>query len=74
MSELQTVAIPQRRMTLPSEVFDDIATIEHDIRAFNGWAATLGPDELAVLSRLMFGPPSKVVRHDDGTTDYHWGR
>lgn len=54
-------------------VADGFITAERDRQAFNEYAASLDDNGLRALSMLMVGPPSTIVRHDDGTTEYQWG-
>lgn len=55
------------------EALDDWQSAERDRQAFDDWVATLTEKQGRALAMMLFGPPAKIVRHDDGTVDYTWG-
>lgn len=63
---------PRAPISTP-EVFDDRQSAERDRQAFDDWVATLTEKQGRALAMMLFGPPAKIVRHDDGTVDYAWG-
>lgn len=70
---LRTIALPSKTADVPSGVFGGTATVERDRQIFTEFASALDADDLRAVAMFLFGPPSKIVRHDDGTVEYEWG-